>query len=84
MGLRVAIEEGLSNVRRAVEAKGWQAVPLDEARRAAVDAIVCTGQDEDLFGDETIQVDVPVIRAQGLTAEEVLRRLENEPHQGRS
>ncbi len=80
----MAIEEGLSNVRRAVEARGWQAVPLDEARRAAVDAIVCTGQDDDIFGDESLEVDVPVIQAQGLTAEEVLRRLEREPRQGRA
>jgi hypothetical protein len=82
--LRVAIEDGLSQVRRAVEARGWQVVPLEEAWEAAVDAVVLTGQDDDLFGDETIELDVPVIQAQGLTAEEILRRLENEPRPERS
>ena len=82
--MRVAIEEGLSQMRRAVEAKGWQAVPLKEATQAGVDAVVRSGQDDDIFGDESIQLDVPVIQADGLTAEEVLRRLEREPRRGRS
>ncbi len=82
--MRVAIEEGLSQVRRAIEARGWQVVPLAEAWQAGVDAVVCTGQDDDLFGDESIEIEVPVIQAQGLTAEEILRRLESEPRRGRA
>lgn len=82
--LRVAIEEGLSDVRRAVQARGWEAVGLAEASQAAVDAVVCTGQEENLFGDQAIQLDVPVIQADGLTAAEVLRRLESEPRRERS
>jgi len=84
MALRVAIEDGLSNVRQAVEARGWEAVPLSEAKAARVDAVVCTGQDDDILGDETIRINVPVIQAQGLTAEEVLRRLAHEPRPGQA
>ncbi len=82
--MRIAVEEGLSQVRRALEDRGWQVVPLEEAWEAAVDAVILTGQDDDLFGDEAIELDVPVIAAQGLTAEEILRRLESEPRQERS
>ena len=77
--LRVAIEDGLENVRKAVEARGWRAVPLSRAADGEVDAVVCMGLGEDMLGDESVRVDVPVIRCSGLTAEEVLYRLESAP-----
>ena len=84
MAVRVAIEDNLSQVRRAVEARGWQAVPLEHFDEASVDAIVCTGQERNMLGDETVRIGLPVIEADGLTAEEVLRRLESAPRRGRS
>lgn len=77
--MRVAIEEGLENVRRAIEAKGWQTVPLRPDTIRSADAVVLTGMDDDLFGDETIRTQVPVIAATGLSAAEIVRRLSEEP-----
>ena len=84
MAVRVAIEDNLTSVRQAVEARGWQAVPLAHLAQGSVDAIVCTGQERNMFGNETVRTQVPIIDADGLTAEEVLRRLENEPRRGRA
>jgi hypothetical protein len=73
--LRVAVEEGLEDVRQAIEDAGWEAVDLEDAPLDEVDAVVCTGMDDDLLGDETTTTEVPVISADGLTADEVVRRL---------
>ncbi len=77
--MRVAIEEGLEDVRQAIEDAGWEAIDLEEAALDEVDAVVCTGMDDDLLGDETTSTEVPVISADGLTAEEVVRRLADAP-----
>lgn len=82
--MRVAVEAGLSEVRQAVQARGWEVVPVEGVGASQVDAIVCTGMDDDILGDETVRDAVPVIRADGLTAEEVLRRLERAPGRGRA
>ncbi|MDA8346530.1 MAG: YkuS family protein [Thermaerobacter sp.] len=75
----MAIEEGLEDVRQAIEDAGWEAIDLEEAALDEVDAVVCTGMDDDLLGDETTSTEVPVISADGLTAEEVVRRLADAP-----
>lgn len=77
--MRVAIEEGLEDVRQAIEDAGWEVVDLEEAALDEIDAVVCTGMDDDVLGDETTSTDVPVISADGLSAEEVVRRLAQEP-----
>lgn len=82
--MRIAIEDNLTNVRQAIEARGWQAVPIHQLKAGSVDAIVCTGQERNMLGDETVRTQVPIIEADGLTAEEVLRRLESEPRRGRA
>ncbi len=73
--MRVAIEEGLEDVRQAIEDAGWEAIDLEDAALDEVDAVICTGMDDDLLGDETTTTEVPVISADGLSADEVVRRL---------
>lgn len=77
--MRVAIEEGLEDVRQAIEDAGWEAIDLEDAALDEVDAVICTGMDDDLLGDETTTTEVPVISADGLSADEVVRRLSESP-----
>ncbi len=77
--MRVAIEEGLEDVRQAIEEAGWEAVDLEDAPLDEVDAVVCSGMDDDMLGDETTLTEVQVINADGLTADEVVRRLADSP-----
>lgn len=69
------MEESLSPIWEEIEEEGFEPVPLDDADQDDVCAIVLSGQDDDVLGDETIQVDVPVIVAEGLSPGEVVRRL---------
>ena len=77
--MRVAVEEGLEDVRQAIEDAGWEAVGLEDAELDEVDAVVCTGMDDDFLGDESTLTEVPVISADGLSADEVVRRLADSP-----
>lgn len=66
----VAVEDGLSNVREALEREGYRVVGMKDFKRA--DAIVISGMDEDMSGVETVQVDAPVINAEGRQTEEIV------------
>ncbi len=68
----VAVEEGLTQVRQALEAAGFRVVGMgpEEIRRAR--AVVVSGSDENFLQDETRVTGTPVISARGLTAEEVV------------
>jgi hypothetical protein len=74
---RVAIEEDLTPFMRALERAGFEVVPLPEVEELEeVDAVVLSGQDDDLLGEEGVLVDAPVISVEGLTPEELVERLE--------
>lgn len=75
MKRKVAVEDSLTPIRAELEDEGFEPVPLDEADGEDVFAIVLSGQDDDLLGDETIQVNVPVVVADGMTPAEVVRRI---------
>lgn len=74
---RVAIEPNLTPVRAALQARGWQVVPLEPGRRQAADAYVVTGMQDNLLGMmDTGGNKAPVIEARGLTAEQVVQEVE--------
>lgn len=74
--MRVAIEDGLENVWQAVQKRGWEPVRYLAGDPVSCDAIVLTGMDDDLMGDETTVTRAPIIAAHGLSADEVVRRLD--------
>lgn len=75
--MRVAIEDGLENVWQAVQRRGWNPTRYVRGDEGSYDAIVLTGMDDDLMGDQTTSTKAPVIAAGGLSADEVVRRLDH-------
>lgn len=75
MTLRIAIEDGLDDVWQAVRQHGWDPVRYVRGGDTPADAIVLTGMDDNLMGDQTTSTKAPVISASGLTPDEVVRQL---------
>jgi len=71
----IAIQDQLSPFVAAVKAAGFQVVSLSEARRPDVVAVVVSGMEENMLGDERIAVDRPVIDAKGQTPEQVVAQI---------
>ncbi len=72
----VAVEDGLTPIADALRDKGYAVMPFDRGDLDQVDAIVVSGQDDNLMGIQDIQTKAPVINAEGLTAEQVAREVE--------
>ncbi len=74
MKTRVAVDDSLHPVRRRLEAAGYEVVALRPGVRD-VRAIVVSGIDDNVTGDQRMAVPVPVIRAEGKTPDEVLAQV---------
>ena len=68
---RVAVEHSLSEISKMLRDNGYEVVDLGNWQQV-VDAIVITGQDINVLGDENKTItSAPVIKAEGMTANEV-------------
>ncbi len=70
----IAVEEGLTNLKKLLLQKGYQVVGLKTS--LPVDAAVVTGMDNNLMNQQNLVYEVPVINATGMTAPEVVSELE--------
>ncbi len=73
----IGVEQSLSNVEAALKAKGYEVKQLrneEDAKNCA--ACVITGQDENVMGISDIVTEGSVINAHGLSADEVVERVE--------
>ena len=78
---RIAVESTIGNLRDYLTEKGYEIVQLDPHTQTGIelkncDAIVITGQDENIMGLTTIKTEAPVIDVTGMTPEQVLNRIE--------
>lgn len=71
----VAVEDGLSPVFELLQRRGYRPVRLEAGQLDEVDAIVVSGMDTNLANRQDILARVPVISAEGRTAEEVFSEL---------
>ncbi len=71
---RVAVEDSLGPICARLQAAGYQVVPLRPGV-ADVRAIVVSGIDDNVTGDQRVAAPVPVINAAGKSPEEVLAQL---------
>jgi hypothetical protein len=69
----VAVDDSLSPILDNLRRNGYLTV---KTGAQDVDAIIINGIDDNFMGMENIKQDVPIINAQGKTAEQVLRELE--------
>lgn len=72
---RVAVEPNLTQVVNALKDAGYEVVEMEPGRSQRVDSIVVAGMSKDLMGISDTETRVPVINAEGLTAEEVLEQV---------
>lgn len=75
---RIAVEQGLKTVSQRLSQSGFEitAIPAAGAHIPAdVDAVIITGGDENLMGQQDTRLTVPVIDARGLDPDEVVAEL---------
>lgn len=73
---QVAVQEGLTPVAEALKAAGYRVIPLVEGTDLErVGAVVLTGGNEDMLGDQRTSTPYPVIDASGRTPEEIVARI---------
>lgn len=74
--MRVAVEDGLDNVKHALRQEGYQIVKLSPGTMDGVGAAVVTGMSNNFMGiHDTNGNRFPVIDASGMTADEVVRQV---------
>lgn len=71
---RVAVEGSLSQISKMLRDNGYDVVELGNWQQM-VDAVVITGQDENVLNDQTRLTGAPVINAEGMTAQEVFHEV---------
>ncbi|MEK5332442.1 YkuS family protein [Lysinibacillus sp. FSL W8-0992] len=77
----IGVEQSLSNVENALKAKGYEVIQLrNEEDAKKCDACVITGQDRDVMGISDPLMAGPVIDAAGLSADEVIQRVDHYFH----
>ena len=60
----VAVDDKLGNVKRALEAEGYQVKGLTDGLQG-VTAVIVSGLDDNLLGHQEIETNAPVINASG-------------------
>lgn len=75
MERRIAVEDGLSPIKEYLQQKGYKVVGMNALEQA--DAAVISGGDKDFMDMENVVIDAPVINAQGMTPDAVLKQLES-------
>jgi hypothetical protein len=83
---RVAVQDGLDQVERALRKEGFEVTKLLPGTMANVDAAVISGMSRDFLGIQETQGNrFPVIDASGRTAEEIVQQIRSRtgPEEGR-
>ncbi len=79
---KVGVEQSLSAVQEALQAKGYEVVQLKQESDATnCDCCVITGQDQNMMGIQNVATQGSVINAHGLNADEVCQQVENKLQQ---
>lgn len=77
----VGVEPSLSDIKSALEGKGYQVVSLkSETDAKGCDCCVVSGGDLNVMGIQNVVTQGSVVDAQGLTTEQVLQEVENRFH----
>ncbi|MFZ3588128.1 YkuS family protein [Bacillus sp. DJP31] len=74
---RIGVEQSLSDVRQALQEKGYDVVDLrNEEDAKGCDCCVVTGQDSNVMGIANTVTAGSVIKASGYTADEICQQVE--------
>lgn len=74
---KIGVEDSLTNVQEALRQKGYDVVQLSQESDAkGCDCCVITGIDSNVMGMQDTMMAGPVIEANGLSADEVCQKVE--------
>lgn len=77
MARRIAVQDGLDNVKQALQESGFEVTKLTRGQMNHVDAAVITGMSNNVMGiADTDGNKFPVIEAQGMTADEIVSTIQ--------
>ena len=80
---RVGVEQSLTDVQEALQARGHEVVQLSQEQDAAgCDCCVVTGQDENMMGMQDTSIEGSVINAHGMNAEEICEAIDSKMNAG--
>lgn len=71
----IALEEGLRRLQQPLKEAGFSTVEMDKEGKMGwqqADLVIVSGLNDNLMGIQNIETQVPVIRAAGLTAGEII------------
>jgi len=71
----VAVEDGLSQISRALEDAGYEVRKLEPRELKNAEAIILSGIDTDFLQFQDVETKAPIISAEGRTAEEVVEEV---------
>jgi hypothetical protein len=76
--VRIAVQEGLENLKHALKQEGFEIAPLTSGSMQNVAAAVVTGMSNNFMGiHDTDGNKFPVIQAAGKTTEEIIQQVRN-------
>ncbi|MBM7659545.1 hypothetical protein JOC85_000312 [Bacillus mesophilus] len=80
---RIGIEQSLTDVKQALEGKGYDIVDLrNENDAKGCDCCIVTGQDSNVMGISNTVTAGAVIEASGMTADEIAQQVEEKLNRG--
>jgi Uncharacterised protein family (UPF0180) len=71
--VKVAVEQGLSDIQQALQENGHEVVSMENLKNAS--CCVISGQDHNMMGMSDIFTQAPVINADGMSAQEVVQEV---------
>jgi 5,10-methylene-tetrahydrofolate dehydrogenase/methenyl tetrahydrofolate cyclohydrolase len=80
---KVAVQKGLNPIKDYLSEEGYTVKEFDNRKKNAgnflnrYDAVVVTGENQNIMGTQDTISKAPIINATGMTVEEVKKRIEN-------
>lgn len=72
---KIAVENSLDDVKNALEQNGHEVVSMDSGNLQNCDCCVISGQDKNMMGMSETATQASVINAQGMTADQIVERI---------
>lgn len=73
----IAIDDSLTPLKNRLKREGFKIVDMDKANLKKVDAVIVNSIDDNIMGIQNTLTKSPVISANGLDHEEVIKELKN-------
>lgn len=72
---KIAVENSLEDVKNALQQNGHEVVSMDSGNLQNCDCCVISGQDQNMMGMSETVTQASVINAQGMTADQIVERV---------